>query len=104
MHAAERYEGVIDKLRECNEQLEGTKETVRDLSLRFEEVKKHRQQLFQVLMKINFTLTQRALIYISMQECYTQVSEALGTIYRDLTRSSKHPTGMPVWYVRNTNM
>jgi len=73
MHAAERYEGVVDKLRECNEQLEGTKETVRDLALRFEEIKKHRQQLFQ--------------------ECYTQVSEALGTIYRDLTRSSKHPTG-----------
>lgn len=48
MHAAERYEGVVDKLRECNEQLEGTKETVRDLALRFEEVKKRRQQLFQV--------------------------------------------------------
>jgi hypothetical protein len=48
MHAAERYEGVVDKLRECNEQLEGTKEAVRDLALRFEEVRKRRQQLFQV--------------------------------------------------------
>ena len=27
MHAAERYEGVVDKLRECNEHLEGTKDT-----------------------------------------------------------------------------
>jgi chromosome segregation ATPase len=48
MHAAERYDGVVDKLRECNEQLEGTKEAVRELALRFEEVKKRRQQLFQV--------------------------------------------------------
>lgn len=49
MHAAERYEGVVDKLRECSEHLEGTKEAARDLAVRFEEVKKHRQQLFQVL-------------------------------------------------------
>lgn len=48
MHAAERYEGVVDKLRECSEHLEGTKEAARDLAVRFEEVKKHRQQLFQV--------------------------------------------------------
>lgn len=31
--------------------------------------------------------------FIHKQECYTQVSEALGTIYRDLTRSAKHPVG-----------
>ena len=48
MHAAERYEGVVDKLRECNEQLEDTKEAVRELAQRFEEVKKRRLQLFQV--------------------------------------------------------
>lgn len=48
MHAAERYEGMVDKLRECSEHLEGTKEAARDLAVRFEEVKKHRQQLFQV--------------------------------------------------------
>jgi hypothetical protein len=53
MHAAERYEGVVDKLRECNEQLEGTKEAVRDLALRFEEVRKRRQQLFQVSNSYN---------------------------------------------------
>lgn len=34
-----------------------------------------------------------------LQECYTQVSEALGTIYRDLTRSAKHPVGACVCYV-----
>jgi len=48
MHAAERYEGVVDKLRECNEHLEGTKDTARELAVRFEEVKKQRQTLFQV--------------------------------------------------------
>jgi uncharacterized coiled-coil DUF342 family protein len=48
MHAAERYDGVVDKLRECNDQLDATKETARELAARFEEVKKHRQTLFQV--------------------------------------------------------
>ena len=55
MHAAERYEGVVDKLRECSEHLEGTKEAARDLAVRFEEVKKHRQQLFQVLLNLTST-------------------------------------------------
>jgi chromosome segregation ATPase len=56
MHAAERYDGVVDKLRECNEQLEGTKEAVRELALRFEEVKKRRQQLFQVRARLRCLL------------------------------------------------
>ena len=48
MHAAERYDGVLDKLRGCNSDLEGSKEVVRDLVLRFEEVRRHRQELFRV--------------------------------------------------------
>ena len=48
MHAAERYEGVRGKLEECNDQLESTKVQTREVVARFEEVKKHRQQLFQV--------------------------------------------------------
>lgn len=48
MHAAERYEGVVDKLRECNDHLEDTRDTARELGVRFEEVKKQRQTLFQV--------------------------------------------------------
>jgi hypothetical protein len=135
MHAAERYEGVVDKLRECNEQLEGTKETVRELALRFEEVKKHRQDLFQVslahvepvrrclvvTLQMCFSFNSAHIVWndacakliigdisdeyrvvpesntifriCSPQECYQQVSRALGSIYSDLTRSSKHPTG-----------
>jgi structural maintenance of chromosome 1 len=73
MHAAERYEGVVDRLRECSDELEGTKETARSLSVRFEEVKARRLSLFA--------------------ECFGHVSEALGTIYKDLTRSGKHPLG-----------
>ena len=34
--------------RECNEHLEGTKDTARELSVRFEEVKKLRHTHFQV--------------------------------------------------------
>ncbi|KAJ1421694.1 RecF/RecN/SMC, partial [Ochromonadaceae sp. CCMP2298] len=73
MHAAERYEGVVDRLRECSDELEGTKETARSLSVRFEEVRQRRLSLFS--------------------ECFGHVSEALGTIYKDLTRSGKHPLG-----------
>ena len=73
MHAAERYEGVMDKLRECEKDLESSRDTAGAIGDRFDEVKRERQQLFQ--------------------ECYEHVSESLGVIYRDLTRSSKHPLG-----------
>lgn len=73
MHASERYDGILEKLRESNEQLEIIKETARDLCSRFDEIRKQRQELFY--------------------ECYNHVSDALGTIYKDLTRSAKHPLG-----------
>ena len=73
MHAAERYEGVMEKLRECEKDLEVSRDTAGAIGDRFDEVKKERQLLFQ--------------------ECYEHVSESLGVIYRDLTRSSKHPLG-----------
>lgn len=73
MHAVERYDGVVDKLNDCNDDLENTKRIAQDLVTDFEETKKLRQQKFQ--------------------ECYSHVSEALGVIYKDLTRSSKHPLG-----------
>jgi structural maintenance of chromosome 1 len=73
MHASERYDGILEKLRESNEQLEVIKETARELCSRFDELRKQRQELFY--------------------ECYNHVSEALGTIYKDLTRSAKHPLG-----------
>jgi len=73
MHAGERYDGVVGKLQECEDELDDVRNNARDLSLRFEELKKRRQKLFQ--------------------ECYQHISETLSVIYRDLTRSSKHPAG-----------
>lgn len=73
MHAGERYDGVVGKLQECEDELDDVRNNARDLSLRFEDLKKKRQKLFQ--------------------ECYQHISETLSVIYRDLTRSSKHPAG-----------
>lgn len=73
MHAEERYDGVVGKLHDCEEELDGVRNNAKDLNARFDDVKKRRQTLFQ--------------------ECYQHVSESLQVIYRDLTKSSKHPTG-----------
>ena len=65
MHASDKYNNVVDKLQDCSDQLEVIKETARDVSLRFEEIKKLRQHLFQ--------------------DCYNHVSESLGIfIYHDI--------------------
>ena len=73
MHAAERYAGVLDKLRDCSDDLEDQKETARRSAEQFELVRRQRRERFQ--------------------ECFNFVSKALGVIYKDLTRSSKHPLG-----------
>lgn len=74
MHAGERYQNLHDKLRDCSTELENARETSRDISTRYEEIKNSRQKLFH--------------------ECYRHVSEALSVIYKDLTRSSRHPLGV----------
>ena len=73
MHAAERYDGVTDKLKECNENLDQVRDSSKAVAARFEEVRHTRQRLFM--------------------ECYNHVSESLTIIYKDLTKSSKHPLG-----------
>jgi len=73
MHAAEKYEGVIDKLKECNSDLDKAKDLAKTAATRFEEVKSTRQKLFN--------------------ECFQHVSDSLSIIYKDLTRSSRHPLG-----------
>ena len=73
MHAFERYEGVVDKLKQCNHDLEKAKDSSKTVSNRFEEVKRLRQRKFQ--------------------ECFDHISESLSVIYKDLTRSSRHPLG-----------
>ena len=73
MHAAERYAGVLGKLRDCSDDLEENKDAARRSAEQFESVRKARQDRFK--------------------ECFAFVSKALGVIYKDLTRSSKHPLG-----------
>lgn len=73
MHAVERFEGVAEKLKECEHELSDQQEKAKDVSSRFDEVKRTRQQLFQ--------------------ECFKHVSDVLGVIYKDLTKSTKHPHG-----------
>jgi len=73
MHALERYEGVTEKLKECELELNEQQEKANDVNQRFEDVKKQRQKLFE--------------------DCFKHVSVALGVIYKDLTKSSKHPAG-----------
>ena len=73
MHAMERFEAINEKLKEVTADLDLAKEEAAGLMAAFEKVRKTRLRLFQ--------------------ECFKHVSESLGVIYRDLTRSSKHPTG-----------
>lgn len=73
MHAMERYELVLDKLKDCSNSLDKAKEISADISVRFEEVKKLRRNQFQT--------------------CFKHISESLGVIYKDLTKSSRHPLG-----------
>ena len=73
MHAVDRYDGVTTKLKECLDDLDQVRDEAREVSSRFEDVRRERQQLFQA--------------------CYDHISQALQVIYKDLTRSSKHPLG-----------
>jgi structural maintenance of chromosome 1 len=73
MHAMERYEGVLEKLAETNEEFDSIREQSRQITQRFEEVKAQRQEMFQ--------------------DCFQHVSNVLSTIYKDLTKSSRHPLG-----------
>ena len=73
MHATERYEGVLQKLQETTDDLELVKRDSRQVTEEFEEIKTRRKDLFHT--------------------CYQHISESLSVIYRDLTRSSKHPLG-----------
>lgn len=73
MHAVERYEGVMQRLQDTESDLEKLKKIARDVSTQYENIKNERMNLFQ--------------------SCFQHVSEALCVIYRDLTKSTKHPLG-----------
>ncbi len=73
MHAQERYDLLVAKLDECEAEVENARQTSRQVSARFDQVKRLRSSAFM--------------------DCFRHVSESLAIIYRDLTRSSKHPLG-----------
>lgn len=48
MHAAERFDDILEKVRECTDGLEKCKDTVKDIVTKFEDIKNERLSLFQV--------------------------------------------------------
>ena len=73
MHAVERFEATAEKLNSITSELAVARNEAASLATSFEKIKRDRLKLFQ--------------------DCFRHVSESLGLIYRDLTRSSKHPLG-----------
>jgi len=73
MKAAERFEDVSERHKSSADTFDAAREEARDATALFNEVKQKRHDLFM--------------------GCFTHVSESLQAIYRDLTKSSKHPLG-----------
>jgi structural maintenance of chromosome 1 len=73
MHAGDRLDSVSAKLKEIESELDGARDRARAFGAQFENCRNERIQLFET--------------------CFKHVSQALEVIYRDLTKSSKHPMG-----------
>lgn len=85
MHAVERYDGVVEKLKECSTDLDNVRDAAKDITLRWYS----RPYLYDLLRFEHIRETRKSLF----EKCFSHVSESLAVIYRDLTKSSKHPTG-----------
>merc|ERR1711991_368427 len=83
MHASTRLDGVDDKLKECSSDLDKAQRESKDISTRFEVVKRLRQREFH--------------------DCFKRISESLSIIYKDLTRSSRHPLGGNAYLTLDNN-
>lgn len=68
-----RYDDVTKRLKESSDEFERAKEAAQEASEKFENIKSKRMEMFM--------------------ECFNHVSDSLTTIYKDLTKSSKHPLG-----------
>ncbi len=68
-----RYDDVTKRLKESSDEFERAKEAAQVASKKFENIKSKRMEMFM--------------------ECFNHVSDSLTTIYKDLTKSSKHPLG-----------
>lgn len=73
MKAGDAFDNVVDQLEECNEDFSKAKELSKVASQHFEEIKRQRSDRFNTAFKY--------------------VSDSLTTIYKDMTKSSKHPLG-----------
>eukprot|EP00904_Undaria_pinnatifida_P004394 jgi/Undpi1/13956/HiC_scaffold_9.g03607.m1 len=73
MRAVERFGDVSDRLKASGQTFEESKQKAASAVVRFNEAKQRR--------------------YDAFMQAYSHVSENLNTIYKDLTRSSKHPLG-----------
>lgn len=73
LHAIERYEESSATLRTVKAEMDAEVSRIAELSTRFDELRQSRNTIFSAAFK--------------------HVSEALKTIYHDLTMSSKHPLG-----------
>ena len=73
MRAIDQYEDITQQLKTSGSKFEQAKEEARDATMSFNEVKQRR--------------------YNAFMSCFKHVSDALQVIYRDMTKSSKHPLG-----------
>lgn len=73
MKAGDAFDTVVDQLEECNEDFAHAKERCKSASVAFEALKRERTERFNTAFK--------------------HVSDALTIIYKDMTKSSKHPLG-----------
>ena len=71
--AMERLESVENKLRSTEKDFEDARKTARKAKEEFESVMKKRSDLFN--------------------KAFTHISEQIGPIYRELTRSANYPLG-----------
>lgn len=63
MHASERLNTIMQKVKECSEELETAKDSLREITSKFNDIQKKRTQLFEVFMNTsNYDCQLRPLI------------------------------------------
>jgi structural maintenance of chromosome 1 len=87
MHAVERYDGVVEKLKECSTDLDSVRDVAKDITTRFVSF---RTKSSESIYRFEHIREERKTLF---ENCFNHVSESLAIIYRDLTKSSKHPLG-----------
>lgn len=73
MQAGEAFDNVIDQMEGCNEDHSEAKETAQEATRKFNEIKRQRTERFN--------------------SAFQHIADSLTSIYKDMTKSSKHPLG-----------